>query len=55
MVVKPLASLVVISLALGGSMSASAQDDWYPSRYGPDDEIGAANLITPEKLAKAYR
>lgn len=20
---------------------------WHPSRFGPDDEIGAANLITP--------
>jgi len=22
--------------------------DWAPSKYGPDDEIGAANLLTPE-------
>ena len=25
-----------------------ADTSWYPSAYGPDDEIGAANLITPE-------
>ena len=21
---------------------------WYPSRWGPDDEVGAMNLLTPE-------
>ncbi len=23
---------------------------WWPSRYGPDDRRGAANLQTPEKV-----
>jgi kynurenine formamidase len=27
--------------------------DWFPSAYGADDEIGAANLITPELVMKA--
>ena len=27
--------------------------DWYPSKYGPDDEIGAANLLSPELVLKA--
>ncbi|MBT2227212.1 cyclase family protein [Nonomuraea sp. NEAU-A123] len=29
--------------------------DWYPSKYGAADEIGAANLITPEIALKAVR
>lgn len=26
---------------------------WYPSRWGPDDEIGALNLVTPELVRRA--
>jgi kynurenine formamidase len=29
------------------SFSASAQSNWYPSKFGPNDEIGAANYMTP--------
>jgi kynurenine formamidase len=29
--------------------------DWYPSKYGPKDEIGAANLITPEVTLEAVK
>ncbi|MEP0962722.1 MAG: hypothetical protein ABJL72_18930 [Roseobacter sp.] len=32
--------------------TAMAQD-WVNSKYGPEDEIGAANLITPESVLKA--
>jgi kynurenine formamidase len=28
---------------------------WWPSRYGPDDQIGTLNEITPEVTAKAAR
>lgn len=28
-------------------------EDWYPSKYGADDEIGAANLLTPAIVAAA--
>ena len=28
-------------------------DDWYPSRWGADDERGAANRITPAKILEA--
>ncbi|MGJ7605539.1 cyclase family protein [Variovorax sp. LT1R20] len=35
-------------------MKKSEQDtDWYPSVYGKDDEIGAANLLTPDVLLQA--
>lgn len=33
--------------------AAASDDAWYPSRYGADDEIGAANLLTPEVVLKA--
>ncbi|MBJ3764323.1 cyclase family protein [Maribius pontilimi] len=28
-------------------------ENWYPSQYGEDDEIGAANLLTPELVQRA--
>lgn len=35
-------------------MKKTEQDtDWYPSAYGADDEIGAANLLTPDVLLQA--
>jgi kynurenine formamidase len=37
-----------------GVLSASAQD-WYPSKWGADDEIGAANLITPDSVLAASK
>lgn len=41
---------------LGVSLSASARaDDWYPSRYGADDTLGAINLLSPEKVVRAAR
>jgi kynurenine formamidase len=37
-----------------GVLPASAQD-WYPSKWGADDEIGAANLITPDSVMAASK
>lgn len=35
-------------------MKTTEEDaDWYPSVYGKDDEIGAANLLTPDVLLQA--
>ena len=34
---------------------ANAQPECKPSRWGADDEIGAANLITPESVLKAVQ
>lgn len=34
----------------GASLEAQ---DWYPSKYGADDEIGAANLLSPAKVLEA--
>ena len=34
---------------------AAADDDWYPSRYGADDTLGALNLLSPDKVLRAAR
>ena len=34
-------------------LKPSRNSDWFPSVYGATDEIGAANLITPELVLKA--
>merc|ERR1711965_849674 len=33
--------------------AALAADDWTRSKWGPDDEIGAANNLSPEKVLEA--
>lgn len=44
-------------LALGLTGSAAAQTpagpEWWPSQWGPDDERGAANRLTPAKVLEA--
>lgn len=37
------------------SSKSSSGSTWYPSVYGPDDEIGAANLISPALVLKAAK
>jgi kynurenine formamidase len=37
------------------SAPAWAQTDWCRSKYGPNDEIGAANILTPQMAADAAR
>lgn len=34
---------------------AAAKEEWYPSRYGPEDRIGAMNNLSPEKTAEAAK
>jgi kynurenine formamidase len=36
--------------APGATQLAQAQAPWWPSRWGPEDEAGASNWITPEKV-----
>ena len=49
--------LVAIGLTLGLAGTASAQTPagpvWWPSEWGPEDERGAANRITPAKILEA--
>ena len=41
--------------ALCLSMGAAAQANWYPSKFGPNDEIGAANYLTPAVALNAAK
>lgn len=45
---------LVTAWALGGVAGAVAEQ-WYPSRWGPNDEIGAANFLTPAKVLEAAK
>ena len=45
----------IAASALALSFSATAQSTWYPSKWGPNDEIGAANYMTTETALKAAR
>ncbi|MGH1349910.1 MAG: cyclase family protein [Methyloligellaceae bacterium] len=46
--------LLTLCLSAGVASIASA-DDWTKSKWGPKDEIGAANLITPESVMAASK
>lgn len=37
------------------ALSATAQQTWYPSKFGPADEIGAANYLTPALALEAAK
>ena len=45
--------LVVAGLALTFSMQTASAQDWTQSQWGADDELGAANLMTPERVKMA--
>jgi kynurenine formamidase len=34
-------------------MTAAVQETWWPSRYGPDDQAGSLNEVTPEAVVRA--
>ena len=42
--------LVVAAVVLACSSAMGQADKWYPSRWGADDQRGAANRITPAKV-----
>jgi kynurenine formamidase len=45
---------IIAALALAWTTGpVGAQQDWTKSKWGPNDEIGAANYITPELVVKA--
>lgn len=45
---------IIASFALSPP-TARAADDWYPSRYGADDTLGAINQLSPEAVLRAAR
>jgi len=50
-------AVAALSLAMICGAAAQAQDkpDWCKSKWGPDDEIGAANLIKPDTVLAAAK
>jgi kynurenine formamidase len=47
------AIVLCCSIALLGATGAANAQDWTKSKWGPNDEIGAANYMTPELVVKA--
>ena len=47
-----------IALAAGllsGAVEGAAEGDWYPSKYGADDTLGAINELSPEAVLAATK
>jgi kynurenine formamidase len=47
------AALLVLMSTSTAWAQTRAQGPWWPSKYGPDDQAGASNTITPEKILEA--
>jgi kynurenine formamidase len=46
-------SLIVVVGALAAAAALAQTDNWYPSRWGANDQRGAANRLTPAKALEA--
>ena len=46
---------IVAAAGIACSLGASAQANWYPSKWGANDEIGAANYLTAANALQAAR
>jgi kynurenine formamidase len=46
-------TIVSVFVVLLVACASVAQDKWYPSKWGADDQRGAANRITPAKVLEA--
>jgi hypothetical protein len=46
-------SFVLAVAALAAAPAFGQAADWYPSPWGPADQRGAANRITPQKVLEA--
>src|SRR5262245_62006740 len=46
-------SLMIGAFILGRTALRGQTERWYPSRWGPNDQRGAANRITPDKILEA--
>jgi kynurenine formamidase len=47
------AFVLCCSIALSGVVGTANAQDWTKSKWGPEDEVGAANYMTPELVVKA--
>ena len=45
--------LIVLAVLVACSSALGQTDRWYPSRWGADDQRGAANRLTPAKVLEA--
>ena len=48
-----LTGTVMLLIALTTKWTITQESKWYPSEWGPDDQRGAANRITPAKVLEA--
>ena len=47
------AALAVLLTAVAVAVARGQAGDWFPSRWGPDDQRGASNRLTPAKVLEA--
>ena len=47
------AAIATAIVVVAGSLAMGQSDGWYPSRWGADDQRGAANRLTPAKVLEA--
>ena len=52
---KWIAACAVAGLVAAGTAGAQETGDWYPSKYGADDRLGAVANLSPEKTAEAAK
>jgi len=45
--------IICVALAMAATLGTAQAQDWTKSKWGPNDEIGAANYLTPERAVKA--
>ncbi|MEL7028856.1 MAG: cyclase family protein, partial [Pseudomonadota bacterium] len=50
---RPERARAIVEVSPMSSQSPSGGDDWAASPYGPDDELGALNRLTPDHAARA--
>ena len=48
-----IAAVAAVIVLAAGAAAVGQSDRWYPSRWGADDQRGAANRITPAKVLEA--
>ena len=46
-------ALALVAVAVTSAAAGAGEGDWYPSPWGPADERGAANRLTPAKVLEA--
>jgi kynurenine formamidase len=52
---RALLKVFAIGLALASSGVAAEPEDWYPSKYGADDRLGAINELSPAGVLEAAK